>query len=115
MSTRPSRAMTKSPLALAKQAFVISQESLPAYSSRFSRKDFTQAQLFAVLVLKQFFKTDYRGIVQMLEDFRDLREALELEKVPHFTTLQKAEARLLKKKLLSGCSILYSPPPVVAA
>ena len=55
----------------------------PAYSSPFSRKDFTQHQLFAILVLRQFFKTDYRGIYRFLEDLADLHEVLGLEKVPH--------------------------------
>ena len=36
------------------------------YSSRFSRRDFTQHQHFAILVLRQFLRTDYRGIVQVL-------------------------------------------------
>jgi hypothetical protein len=54
-------------------------------------------QHFALLVLKTFFKTDYRGVVQMLVDFRELREDLGLDKPPHYSTLCKAEQRLLKK------------------
>lgn len=95
-------AMTKSPVALGKEALAVAQEALPAYSSRFSRKDFTQPQLFAILVLRQFFKTDYRGIVQMVRDFADLRAALDLKKVPHYSTLCYAEQRLVKKGLLTG-------------
>jgi hypothetical protein len=94
--------MTKSPVALGKEALAVAQEALPAYSSRFSRKDFTQPQLFAILVLRQFFKTDYRGIVQMVRDFADLRAALDLKKVPHYSTLCYAEQRLVKKGLLTG-------------
>ena len=30
-------------------------------------------QLFAILVLRQFLKTDYRGVVQLLEDLSDPR------------------------------------------
>jgi hypothetical protein len=115
MSSRTPRAMTKSPVVLAKEALVIGQHGLTAYGSHFSRKDFTQAQLFAILVLKQFFKTDYRGMVQMLQDFSDLRKVLNLKKVPHYTTLQKAEARLLKKGLSTTCSMLYSVPLAAAA
>ena len=51
----------------------------------------------ALLVLKTFFKTDYRGLIQMLRDFRELREDLGLDKVPHYSTLCKAVLRLLKK------------------
>src|SRR5215472_8675379 len=78
-TTRP---MTKSPRAVAKEALRLAQESLPAYSSRFSRKDYTQHQLFALLTLKTFFKTDYRGVIQLLLDFAELREELGLRSVP---------------------------------
>ena len=89
--------MTKSPLALAKQALRSAKASLSTYSSHYSRHDYTQHQLFAVLVLRQFLKTDYRGIIQMLEDFSDLRKVLGLKKIPHYSTLCYAEKRLLKK------------------
>lgn len=93
-STRP---MTKSPLALAQMAYAIAQDSLEPYSACTSRKDFTQHQLFAILALKLFFRVDYRGVTQILIDFSDLRSALELKRVPHFSTLCYAEKRLLKK------------------
>ena len=51
----------------------LARETLPAYSSKFSRKDFTQHQLFAVLALKTFLKADYRGVAQVLADFAELR------------------------------------------
>ena len=97
-------AMTKSPQALARTAFQVAQRALEAYSCSRSRHDFTQPQVFAILVLKRFFQTDYRGIVQILKDFPELQKTLGLKKVPHFTTLQKAEARLLKKGLLTYSS-----------
>ena len=71
--------------------------SLPAYSSARSRHDFTPPQLFAVLTLKQFFETDYRGIVAILADTSDLRAALRPARVPHYSTLAHAAQRLLKK------------------
>ncbi len=91
--------MTKSPLRLAKEALKLAQKALPRYCNRFSRRDFTQAQLFAILALRQLFKTHYRGIVQMLEDFSDLSKALGLKKVPHYSTLCYAQQRLLKRGL----------------
>jgi hypothetical protein len=99
--------MTKSPRAVAQEALRLAQESLPAYSSKFSRKDYTQHQLFALLTLKIFFKTDYRGLAQMLQDFAELREELGLRAVPHYSTLCYAAARLLKK----GSSSCSSPRP----
>lgn len=107
--------MTKSPKALAKTALTIAQKALPTYSASRSRHDFTQPQLFAILVLRQFFQTDYRGIVQLLEDFTDLQKTLKLSKIPHFTTLQKAQQRLLKKGLITDCLQRFSNRPKAVA
>jgi len=100
--------MTKSPRAVAREALRLAQARLPAYSSKFSRKDYTQHQLSACLALKTFFKTDYRGAVQLLHDFAELREELGLADVPHYSTLCYAAQRLLKKGS-SSCS--SSRPP----
>ncbi len=78
---------SKSPRRVLKTAYVVAQRALPAYSHRFSPKKFTQHQLFACLVLKEFLKTDYRGVVQVLQDCDSLRAAIELKCVPHFTTV----------------------------
>jgi len=50
--------MTKSPVALAKQALRVATEALPPYSAARSGHDFTQAQLFAIPTLRRFFQTD---------------------------------------------------------
>jgi hypothetical protein len=47
------------------------------------------------LVLRNFFKTDYRGVVGHLQDHPKLLALLELKVVRRFTTLQKASRRLL--------------------
>ena len=88
---------TRSPVALARMALRVARDALPAYSSRFSRKDYTQHQLFAMLVLKQFLRTDYRGLIELLHDWSDLRRVLQLKTPPHYSTLCYAEQRLLKK------------------
>ncbi len=87
--------MSKSPLAVARIALKIGQEALLPYSSKFSPQVYTQAQLFACLVLRQFLKTDYRGIVQMLVDFAELRQVMGLKRVPHYSTLCYAHKRLM--------------------
>ena len=76
-------------------AYKIARSTLPQYAHRYSPKKFTQPQLFACLVLKIFFKTDYRGIVAILSDSPDLCKSFDLTKVPHFTTLQKVSKKLL--------------------
>ncbi len=107
--------MTKSPRAVAREALRLAQESLPAYSSKFSRKDYTQHQLFALLALKTFFKTDYRGVARMLDDFAELRQGLGLTAVPHYSTLCYAARRLLKKGSSSRSSSRPPRAPATAA
>jgi len=102
--------MTKSPLALARAALAAAAEALPKYSSKYSKHDFTQHQLFALLALREFLKTDYRGLEALLRDWSDLRQALGLAKVPDHSTLQKAAVRLLEKKGPPPSS----PPPSAA-
>jgi len=88
--------LSKSPVRVAREALATGQNTLRMYAHRFSPHRFTQPQLFACLVLKTFFKVDYRGLVTLLEDHSELRHVLGLKKVPHFTTLQKASKRLLQ-------------------
>ena len=88
----------KSPRKVLQAAYAVAKESLPAYAHRFSPKKFTQHQLFACLVLRSHQKKDYRGIVAMLEDCADLQRCIDLTQVPHWTTLQKAAARLLRNR-----------------
>lgn len=96
--------MTKSAVALVREALAVGREALPTYASKFSRKDFTQPQLFAILVLKKFLKTDYRGVVALLAEWSDLRRALGLGKTPDHSTLFYAQKRLSKKGLSINCS-----------
>lgn len=91
--------LTKSPLRVVREALDVARSRLCAYSHKFSPKKFTQPQLFACLVLKTFLKTDYRGVVAHLADHSDIRDALQLDEVPHFTTPQKASRRLLRQPI----------------
>ena len=87
---------SKSPLAVARAAYEAGNKALPKYAHKYSRKDYTCAQLFAILVLRKFFKQDYRGATAFLLEWSDLRDILELgDAVPHYTTLQKANAKML--------------------
>ncbi len=84
---RPTRGMSKSALRTAREALAVGRAALPAYGSRFSRHGYTQPRLFALLVLKQFLRTDYRGLVALVAEWRDLRQALGLRKAPHYSAL----------------------------
>ena len=88
--------ITKSPKKVARAAYKIAKSTLPQYAHRYSPKKFTQPQLFVCLVLKIFFKADYRGIAAILADSEDLCKCFDLDTVPHFTTLQKASKKLLR-------------------
>lgn len=109
------RSMTKSPIDLAKIALSVGRQGLAMYSCTRSRKDFTQAQLFALLALRQFFQSDYRKTVRFVAEWAELRETLELTKVPHWTTIQKAHQRLLKKGDSIDSSIRSVIEPIAAA
>jgi hypothetical protein len=73
-------------------------KTLRPYAHRHSPKKYSQPQLFACLVLKTFFKTDYRGLSALLADLSDLRRVLGLRCAPHWTTLHKAAGRLLVRR-----------------
>jgi hypothetical protein len=92
------RRMSKSPSAIAQIALEIGQAALPPYAHKYSPRRYRQAQLFACLVLRQFFRTDYRGIIQILNDWAELRAAIALARVPHYSTLCYAQRRLLKQR-----------------
>jgi hypothetical protein len=72
-------------------------DSLPDHAKAKSPKKFTQPQLVACLVIKEFLQLDYRGIRMLLAEWSELRDVLGLTKVPHFTTLCAAAKRLLGK------------------
>ena len=105
------RAMTKSMLKLARAALHTGRRALPLYSSRFSRHDFTQPQLFALLVVRQALRLDYRGLVTLLAEWAELRRALGLRKTPHYSTLCYATRRLLKGGPSTSSNARLSPGP----
>ena len=89
---------TDSVLTLARRALEAGQAALPAYAHRFAPKKFTQAQLFALLVVRQQMDWTYRATATRLAEWSDLREVLGIDQPPHWTTLSCAHERLLSKK-----------------
>ena len=88
--------MSKSPRRVLQVAYDAARQAVAAHRHRFSPKKFTQPQLLACLVLKEFLRLDYRGFVEHLADHGELTRLLALEVIPHYTTLQKAATRLLE-------------------
>src|SRR5512135_3469809 len=86
---------SKSPRRVLQVAYEAACRALPPHRHKFSPKKFTQPQLLACLVLKEFARLDYRGLAAHLADHPDLCRQIGLKAVPHYTTFQKAAQRLL--------------------
>ena len=94
----PKAKTSKSPKAVLITAYRVGQSRLKSYSHPCSPKTYTQPQLFACLVLKEFLRLDYRKLSAFLEDTPELARTIELIPVPHFTTFHKAARRLLRSQ-----------------
>ncbi|WP_197531361.1 transposase [Posidoniimonas corsicana] len=89
---------TKSPIALLLAAHELGRRTVRRYWHHRAPKKFTLPQLFACLVLKEFLRLDYRKLSAVLEESPSWTAAIGLASVPHFTTFQKAAARLLENR-----------------
>jgi hypothetical protein len=87
----------KSPRKVMRAAYHLASRSLPEYSCKFSRKDFTLPQLFACLVVKEHLKRSYRGAEAVLRDCPEWLRDVGLSRAPDHNTLCRAAAFLLDK------------------
>jgi Transposase DDE domain/Transposase domain (DUF772) len=81
-------------LPFARVALDVAATVLPPYRSRFSKHQFTQPQLLAVLCLMRYEDWTFREAEVRLREHRDLREVLGLHSVPDYTTLYRFLRRL---------------------
>jgi hypothetical protein len=81
-------------LPFARIALHVCQAVLPRYRSRFSKHQFTQPQLLAILCLMRYEDWTFREAEVRLGEHRELRQALRLGSVPDFTTLYRFRPRL---------------------
>jgi hypothetical protein len=81
-------------LPFARIALQVSRTVLPRYRSRFSKHQFTQPQLLAILCLMRYEDWTFREAEVRLGEHRELRQALGLASVPDFTTLYRFLKRL---------------------
>ena len=72
----------------------IRESKIPLYSSKFSRKDYNQHQLLALLVFKEYLGVRYREIVELVEVMNAIQKRLGITRIPHFTTLCKFSSRI---------------------
>lgn len=78
-------------------AYHLARQSLPEYSSKFSRHDFTLPQLFACLVVKEQMRRSYRGAEALLADCDNWLRDLGLSRAPDHNTLWRAASFLLRE------------------
>ena len=72
----------------------IRESKIPLYSSKFSRKDYNQHQLLALLVFKEYLGARYREIIELIEVMNVIQTHLGIARIPHFTTLNKFSSRI---------------------
>jgi hypothetical protein len=87
---------SKSPRMVLNAAYGLAVACLIERRSKFSRKDFTDPQLFACLVLREHQKKSYRGVVALLKDCPHWCADIGLRKVPDPNTLCRAHRQLVK-------------------
>lgn len=78
-------------------AYLLASQSLPQYSNKFSRKDFSLPQLFACLVVKEHQNRSYRGAEHLLRDSDSWLRDIALRRAPDHNTLCRAAGFLLRK------------------
>src|SRR2546426_9393706 len=81
-------------LAFARTAWEVGRAVLPPYRTRFSKHQFAQPQLLAVLCLMRYEDWTFREAEVRLREHGELREALQLRTVPDYTTLYRFLKRL---------------------
>jgi hypothetical protein len=74
-------------LTFARLAHEVARRTLPERAHRFAPKRYTQPQLLACLLVKEYLGLDYRTAQETLELSDGLREALGLTTVPDYSTL----------------------------
>lgn len=79
-------------------AYHLARRLLPNFSCKWSRHDFTLAQLFACLTLREFQNISYRRCQQLLEDSPQWLADIGLSKAPDHNTLCKAFHRLIRQQ-----------------
>jgi hypothetical protein len=81
-------------LPFARIALQVAKAVLPRYRSRFSKHQFTQPQLPAILCLMRYEDWTFREAEVRVREHRELCQALGLTSEPDFTTLYRFLQRL---------------------
>lgn len=85
----------------ARLALEVASVVLPPYRTRFSKHQFTQPQLLALLCVMRFEDWTFREAEVRLNEHSELRRALQLNVVPDYTTLYRF-LRRVPAEVLAG-------------
>jgi hypothetical protein len=83
-------------------AYQLARRTLPEHSCKFSRHDFTLAQLFACLVVREFFHLSFRRAQALLADSPQWLADIGLTHAPDHNTLWRASASLISTRRCDG-------------
>lgn len=106
-------------LTFAHLAHEVARRTLPERAHRFAPKRYTQPQLLACILVKEYLRLDYRTAQETLKLSDGLREALGLDTVPDYSTLwrfahDKATAEVVASALVETVHLLkesgHDPP-----
>ncbi len=92
----------KSPVAIMRAAHALGRQLFDEHAHKFSRKDFTLAQLFACLALREHQKKSYRGVEALLADSPQWLADIGLAKAPDHNTLSRAFNELVDPDLANS-------------
>src|ERR1051325_2398437 len=96
---------------LAKTALKIARAVLPERRSRFSKKQFSQPQLLALLCVMRVEDWTYREAEVRLAEHQELRQALGLDSVPDHTTVYRFLRRLKEEDLAKALAAVVKRFP----
>ena len=88
---------------------IIRKARIPSYLHKCSNHVYTVWQHLVLLSLRQYEQKSYRRFLDFLHECTTIQQQLQLSRLPHYTTLQKASSRLestILHKILSEF-ILY--------
>ena len=83
-----------------RRAYELGQRVWPDYDSSFSRRDFTQPQLFACLAVRESLRLSYRKAEAFLADVPDWLASIGMKHAPDHNTLWRAFGALLKPRAI---------------
>ena len=89
---------SRSPRRVLRAAHRLGQRVLPDHAGKFARHDFTLAQLFACLVLREFYGLSYRRAEHLLRDSPQWLADIGLSAAPDHNTLWRAFGVILNTR-----------------